>query len=83
MRNYYYLCDHKGTKKNLPMQPFATKHYLKEVISSMNVGEIVSLPIEKTVNARVCASQVGLSNCRKYRTFTVPNERVVKVERLK
>lgn len=64
------------------MQPFATKHYLKQVISGMNVGEIVSLPIEKTVNVRVCASQVGLSNRRKYRTSTHPDEGIVKVERV-
>lgn len=65
------------------MQPNATKTYLKEVILGMNVGEIISLPIERTVNVRVCASQVGLSNGRKYRTSTHPDESVVKVVRVK
>lgn len=65
------------------MQPFATKTYLKEVILGMKVGEVISIPIEKTVNVRVCASQVGLSNNRKYRTHTHPDEQVVKVERVK
>ena len=44
------------------MQPNATKTNLREVILSMNVGEIISIPIEKTVNVRAYASQVGLSN---------------------
>lgn len=65
------------------MQPNATKPNLKEVITSMNVGEIISIPIERTVNVRACASQVGLSNGRKYRTSTHPDERVVKVVRIK
>lgn len=65
------------------MQPNATEMNLKEVITSMGVGEIISIPIEKTVNVRACASQVGLSNGRKYRTSTHPDERVVKVVRLK
>lgn len=65
------------------MQPIATKTYLKEVILGMKVGEVISLPIEKTVNVRACASQVGLSNCRKYRTSTHPDEQVVKVVRVK
>lgn len=65
------------------MQPNATKTNLREVILSMNVGEIISIPIEKTVNVRACASQVGLSNGRKYRTSTHPDERVVKVVRIK
>lgn len=65
------------------MQPNATKTNLKEVITSMNVGEIISIPIERTVNVRACASQVGLSNGRKYRTSTHPDERVVKVVRIR
>lgn len=65
------------------MQPNATKSYLREAILGMNIGEVLSLPIEKTINVRACASQVGLSNCRKYRTSTYPDERVIKVERLK
>ena len=65
------------------MQPNATKTHLKEVILGMKVGEVISLPIEKTVNVRACASQVGLSNSRKYRTSTHPDEQVVKVVRIK
>ncbi len=65
------------------MQPNATKTNLREVILSMNVGEIISIPIEKTVNVRAYASQVGLSNGRKYRTSTHSDERVVKVARVK
>lgn len=65
------------------MQPNATKTYLKEAILGMSVGEIISLPIERTVNVRACASQVGLSNSRKYRTSTHPDEGVVKVVRVK
>ena len=65
------------------MQPNATKIHLKEVILGMNVGEVISLPIERTVNVRACASQVGLSNNRKYRTSTHPDEQVVKVIRIK
>lgn len=65
------------------MQPNATKINIGEVILGMTVGEIISLPIEKTVNVRVYASQVGLSNGRKYRTSTHPEERVVKVLRVK
>ena len=65
------------------MQPNATKTRLREVILDMNVGEIISLPIEITVNVRAYASQVGLSNGRKYRTSTHPHEGAVKVERIK
>lgn len=65
------------------MQPNTTKTYLKKVILDMNVGDVISLPIERTVNVRVCASQVGLSNCRKYRTSTHPDEKVVRVVRVK
>lgn len=65
------------------MQPNATKINIGEVILGMTVGEIISLPIEKTVNVRAYASQVGLSNGRKYRTSTHPEERVVKVVRVK
>ncbi len=65
------------------MQPNATKSNIREMISDMAVGEIISLPIEKTVNVRAYASQVGLSNGRKYRTSTHPEERVVRVVRTK
>lgn len=65
------------------MQPNETKIRLREVIQGMKVGEIISLPIEKTVNVRAYASQVGLSYGRKYRTFTHPCTRTVKVERIK
>lgn len=65
------------------MQPNATFSSLKEVIFGMNIGEVISIPIEKTVNVRACASQVGLSNSRKYRTSTHPDEGVVKVIRIK
>ncbi|GEM_PF-3271459 len=65
------------------MQPNATKTNIGELILGMNVGDIISLPIEKTVNVRAYASQVGLSNGRKYRTSTHPEERVVKVVRVK
>lgn len=65
------------------MQPNATKINIGEVILGMTVGEIISLPIEKTVKVRAYASQVGLSNGRKYRTSTHPEERVVKVVRVK
>lgn len=65
------------------MQPNATKISLKEAILAMAVGEVLSIPIEKTVNVRACASQVGLSNSRKYRTSTHPDEKVVKVVRIK
>ncbi len=65
------------------MQPNATKINIGEVILGMSVGEIIALPIEKTVNVRAYASQVGLSNGRKYRTSTHPEEQVVKVLRVK
>ncbi len=65
------------------MQPNATKINIGELIFGMNVGDVISLPIERTVNVRAYASQVGLTNGRKYRTSTHPEERVVKVIRMK
>ena len=65
------------------MQPNATKINIVGAIFGMGVGDIISLPIEKTVNVRAYASQVGLANGRKYRTSTCPEEKVIKVVRIK
>lgn len=64
------------------MQPFATKSYLIQVLLGMKIGEIVDFPIERAINVRVYASQVGLCNRRRYRTSSHRDEGVVKVVRV-
>lgn len=65
------------------MQPNTTKKHLKDAIFRMNLGDSIDLPIADTVNVRAYASQIGISNGRKYRTATYPNESIIKVERIK
>lgn len=65
------------------MQPNATILKLKDAILSMAVGDVISFPIEKTVNVRVYASNIGITAKRKYKTSVNKAKETVCVIRLK
>lgn len=73
----------KITKKN---RSYATKcdyFEVKDAILSMAVGDVISFPIEKTVNVRVYASNIGITAKRKYKTSVNKAKETVCVIRLK
>lgn len=64
------------------MQPNATKIRFKDLIFSMAVGDVISFPIEKTINVRVTASNVGITEQRRYKTSINREQGIVSVKRL-
>lgn len=58
------------------------KENTKEEIKQMEIGDVISYPIERLAVIRTYAWEIGLVMNRNYKTYTHKDERMVTVKRL-